>query len=355
MNFTDIILIIISSAGLLHGLLFAFYLGVFKKKKSLSNHLLALILVFMAFRIGKSVLLHFGNELEPAFIFAGLAILLLIGPLLRWYVLAMTHSNFKIQNTYFLELTPFLILFLSSFFVTKNWIENGGKDVIIIFGSVLIFIYLHLAFYIYRSWQLVRQTKLKFKNTRQTKSQKAILEWLGLLIIGLILIWVSYVLNIIEDTVPYIIGPLMYSLVIYFLSYKSFQLHISELDGNVFKDNQNSLLFDQILKCTIDEKLYLESDISLSRISKIVGKSTQNTSEVINQYAKQNFNDLINYHRIQDAKRMLLDDITKQYTISSIAFDIGFNSLSSFNAAFKKFEGTTPSAYRKSKSQITES
>ena len=44
----------------------------------------------------------------------------------------------------------------------------------------------------------------------------------------------------------------------------------------------------------------------------------------------------------------MLEDIrTKNYTISSIAFDVGFSSLSSFNSAFKKFEGTTPSLYRK--------
>ena len=47
---------------------------------------------------------------------------------------------------------------------------------------------------------------------------------------------------------------------------------------------------------------------------------------------------------------MLLDTKNEKYTISSIAFDIGFNSLSSFNTAFKKFEGTTPSLYRKGKS-----
>ncbi len=59
------------------------------------------------------------------------------------------------------------------------------------------------------------------------------------------------------------------------------------------------------------------------------------------------FNDFINYYRIQDAKKMLLDEDNKNYTISSIAFDTGFSSLSSFNSAFKKIEGKTPSSYRK--------
>jgi AraC-like DNA-binding protein len=79
----------------------------------------------------------------------------------------------------------------------------------------------------------------------------------------------------------------------------------------------------------------------------LIGQSTQKTSSVINQYAKRNFNDFINYYRIQDAKKMLSSTESKKFTISSIAFDTGFSSLSSFNSAFKKFEGKTPSSYRK--------
>jgi hypothetical protein len=86
LSFLDILLIIVSSAGLLHGVLFAFFLFFFKKKKTLTNLLLGLILIFMAFRIGKSVMMNFGDNLEPTFIFAGLALLLLIGPFLRLYI-----------------------------------------------------------------------------------------------------------------------------------------------------------------------------------------------------------------------------------------------------------------------------
>ncbi|GAA4271549.1 hypothetical protein GCM10022258_08430 [Aquimarina gracilis] len=186
-----------------------------------------------------------------------------------------------------------------------------------------------------------------YKGKVQTKFQKAIFEWLFTLIIGFVIIWISYCLNIIENTIPYIIGPIMYSMVVYFLSYKAFQLKATDIDGRVFENNDNALLFDQISAMITKEKLYLESELSLSWLSKLIGKSTQKTSEVINQYAKQNFNDYINYYRIQDAKKKLLDQKNKNYTISAIAFDTGFSSLSSFNSAFKKFEGITPSAYKK--------
>ncbi|MBQ4819482.1 helix-turn-helix domain-containing protein [Aquimarina sp. MMG016] len=298
----------------------------------------------MGLRIGKSVMLNFGNDLEPLFIFVGLSFMLAIGPLLKWYVVGMTKVNFRLPRYYFLELVPFCILFLMSLFVTKNWFESNDKEVIIVFAGFLIFIYLHFVFYIFLAGRIVKKIKKIYPKSSQTKSQSTVLSWLQLLIIGFILIWISYFLNIIDNAVPYITGPMMYSVVIYFLSFKAFQLKITEIDGNVFKKNENTELFHQLVQRIVGDKLYLDANVSLSSLSKLIHKSTQKTSEIINQNAKQNFNDFINHFRIKEAKKMLLGN--KNHTISAIAFDAGFNSLSSFNSAFKKFEGTTPSLYR---------
>ncbi|MEW7292071.1 helix-turn-helix domain-containing protein [Aquimarina sp. 2304DJ70-9] len=304
----------------------------------------------MAFRIGKSVMLNFGHNLEPIFIFAGLAFLLLIGPLLRWYVKGMTQVNFKLPSYYFIELIPFFLVFLASFFVNKNWFETSNKEVVIVFGSALIFIYLHFAFYIFKTSRIYVNTNKNHPILQQTKTQKSILTWLKLLIFGFIIIWISFFLNIIEDSVPYIVGPIMYSIIVYFLSIKAFQLKITDINGDAFKKNDDIQLFNQLSILIVNNKLYLESNISLSSLGKLIGLSSQRTSEIINQYANQNFNDFINQYRIEKAKKMLSDEDSKNYTISSIAFDAGFSSLSSFNSAFKKFEGTTPSSYRKNNS-----
>ncbi len=346
MKILDVALIVLSSAGLLHGMLFALYLIFFKKKKSLPNLLLGLILIFMAFRIGKSVLLYFGKDLEPVFIFVGLTFLLLIGPLLRWYFLAMTTPNFKLPESRLLELTPFGLIFGASLFVTKEWYENSTWT-IIVFSSGLLFIYLHFACYIGLAWGVFRTARKKHPKEQRTKSQQAIFRWLRLLLFGFILIWGSYVVNILDEAVPYIIGPLVYSGVVYFLSYKAFQLRAIELDGGVFKQNSNKQLFTEVSKLVLGNQLYREPDLSLSKLGTLLGKSTQHISLVVNEYAQRNFNDYLNYHRVQDAKQLLLDAENEKYTISSIAFDVGFSSLSSFNSAFKKFEGTTPSTFRK--------
>jgi hypothetical protein len=246
LSFLDILLIIVSSAGLLHGVLFAFFLFFFKKKKTLTNLLLGLILIFMAFRIGKSVMMNFGDNLEPTFIFAGLALLLLIGPFLRWYILGMTRPNFKLPKNHLAEIIPFSLVFLMSLFINKELFENN-KVVLLILGSVLLLIYFHFAFYILISWRILKNVKKNYMKEAQSKSQKSIFEWLYFLIIGFVIIWFSYFLNILDDEVPYVIGPIVYSLAVYFLSYKAFQLKATEIDGEVFKENDNTVLFEKNL------------------------------------------------------------------------------------------------------------
>ena len=346
MTFSDILLIILSSAGLLHGAVFGIYLLFFRKKKELSNKLLGLILIIMAFRIGKSVFLYFGEDLELVFIYSGLALLLLIGPLLRWYVKQMLIPDFQLGNRSLLELIPFLISFIGGIFVTEVW-SIDRKVSIIVFSVLIIAIYIHLLVYIISSNVLF--IRIKKGILTPSKSQHRILSWLRWVLLSMLLIWMTYVLNIIEEAIPYIVGPLVYTLVVYSVSYKAFELKVVELDGEAFRVEDDLLFYEEILGFFQAKKLYLHHDVSLSSISNDTGYSAKLISSVVNQHAKMNFNDFINHFRIEEAKSLLEHPDSKKYTIASIAFDSGFNSLSSFNSSFKKFVGMTPSNYRKSR------
>jgi len=59
------------------------------------------------------------------------------------------------------------------------------------------------------------------------------------------------------------------------------------------------------------------------------------------------FYDCINQYRIEEAKNLLNDPDRSSYKISSLAYDAGFNSISTFNEVFKKSTGLTPSQFRK--------
>lgn len=75
--------------------------------------------------------------------------------------------------------------------------------------------------------------------------------------------------------------------------------------------------------------------------------SQHHLSQVINEKMKQNFLILYSY-RINEAKKLLIDLRGQLLTIFAVAVEVGFNSKSSFNTAFKKISGITPTEYKKS-------
>uniref|UniRef100_UPI0035942FFC hypothetical protein n=1 Tax=Aquiflexum sp. TaxID=1872584 RepID=UPI0035942FFC len=64
MSSQDIILVVLSSLGVVHGVFLALYLWSYTKGNSVANKLLSLLLIFLSFRIGKSVFLEFSTNLD---------------------------------------------------------------------------------------------------------------------------------------------------------------------------------------------------------------------------------------------------------------------------------------------------
>ena len=58
-----------------------------------------------------------------------------------------------------------------------------------------------------------------------------------------------------------------------------------------------------------------------------------------------NFYDFINKYRVEEAKKLLIEDI-HNYKILAIAYEVGFNSKATFNRVFKKFTELTPSEFK---------
>ena len=97
----------------------------------------------------------------------------------------------------------------------------------------------------------------------------------------------------------------------------------------------------------LTQSLYREADLTLPMLAAKVGAKSNIVSQALNQTLGVSFFDYINDHRIAEAKRMLLSADEPDATILDIAYSVGFNSKSTFNAAFKKRTGQTPSEYRK--------
>jgi len=95
-----------------------------------------------------------------------------------------------------------------------------------------------------------------------------------------------------------------------------------------------------------DEALYREPALTIGQVAKRSGYPEYLVSAVINRRFGGTFWDYINRLRVE-AVRARLADREDARTILDIAYDCGFTSKSTFNAAFKRQVGETPSGYRK--------
>ncbi len=102
------------------------------------------------------------------------------------------------------------------------------------------------------------------------------------------------------------------------------------------------------------EQLYLQDDLSLQSLAEAAGLKTHQVSQVINGQMNQNFFSFVNNYRIQQAKQLLLDPKTSSMPIVELAFEVGFQSKSSFYDAFKRATDMTPTQFKKSMVDITE-
>jgi AraC-like DNA-binding protein len=95
-----------------------------------------------------------------------------------------------------------------------------------------------------------------------------------------------------------------------------------------------------------EERLYREPALTIGQLARRSGYPEYLVSAVINRRLGGNFWEYINRQRI-DAASGCLADPGDVRTILDIAYACGFTSKSTFNAAFKRQRGATPSGYRR--------
>ena len=100
------------------------------------------------------------------------------------------------------------------------------------------------------------------------------------------------------------------------------------------------------LELLISNKFFLNPDINLYTLSKILDTNTSYLSKVINEYLGKNFSEFLKELRINEAIiRIGESKLMTKYSMEGFAHELGFKSKSSFNVAFKKYTGITPSEF----------
>lgn len=109
----------------------------------------------------------------------------------------------------------------------------------------------------------------------------------------------------------------------------------------VNEDKKFADKFRMILKYIDKNYMY---DISLDSLASLAGYSKYHFSRTFKKESSSTFIELVNRRRIKAASVMLLE---ANLSITDIAMQSGFSSLTTFNRVFKKIKGCTPSEFKK--------
>ena len=93
------------------------------------------------------------------------------------------------------------------------------------------------------------------------------------------------------------------------------------------------------------KSIYKNPQLTLTDMAEALGTNSKIISNTINQGFQMNFNDFINYHRIEAIKKKIDNGEHLKITLLGLAIDCGFNSKATFNRAFKKSTSLTPKDY----------
>lgn len=362
----DIIVIVI----IFQLLLFSVFLFI-KKRGKISNYILAIHLFSQTIGIFSGFTAiqfqYFYNNCPHAFLI-GTPFMLLWGPTFYLYVKSVAYINFKLNIKQLLHLIPFGIVFFFLLFTFYPFSTQEKKLILTnpsyllfsvsyyldLFIRIQVFVYIILSFYVL--WSVKRRLKECYSSISQTN-----LSWIQFIVIGYALCYIITLPQIIiEDimgqniylrNITRILPYFIFFNIIFFKTWLNSELFAGIEEKGKYKTSKltkdEALRYiEMINKYMTVNKSFLNPEFTLNQLSEDTKISYKILSQIINEYFNQNFYDYINSLRIEESKKMLLDPSNKK-TVLEILYEVGFNTKSVFNVAFKKTTGLTPTEYRK--------
>jgi AraC-like DNA-binding protein len=361
-------------------LFFAFFLLSLKSKNRTSNILISLYLIITAIDSGAVLS---GQFISPYYPGLGLLLntfLFLSPPLLYFYIRSVTYEDFKLKWIHLWHAVPFIIailLLMPRFYLadfdTKIELLQARDSIIIEFKLVYLLLHIQAIVYIIACYIVIlRSKKLLLEN--YSNGNINYYNWLVTLItliaieLGVSTIKNVFLLNDLNE--PYemamTITGLSALLFICWLVFKALkspglygrvdskQLLVKQLIAEnhrkatrAMDENDRNETLGRLKNHMESKTPYLEPSLSIYDLSKQLNMSSKDLSVLINHNLNKHFFDFVNEYRIKKAMELLSDPTKSNLTILEILYEVGFNSKSSFNTAFKKYTKLTPTQYRK--------
>ncbi len=237
----------------------------------------------------------------------------------------------------------------------RYWVE---------FEIVYLFLHFQIIAYLAVALHILHRFRLEHRDLVKQLSLKRLTFGLSVFL----LMWVSDLIirlvgQIVELPLMLYFGFSFLCMVLYFIfanlavfkSLKQPELILGETLTTEKLKYENSTLTsaesEQILKQLLEymdaQKPYLHPSVSIDEIARAIHIPSRHLSQTINEKLNQHFFDFINRYRIEEAKRLISDSNGNSKTLLEILYEIGFNSKSAFNNAFKKHADMTPREFKR--------
>ncbi len=374
---------IIVFLGAIQGLILALFLFGFNRKRRRANTILAWLILVYSINLLVPELSKLIYQDFPHLISSADWTLFLFGPLIYFYTLFLTGQSNRFTSRDVIHFIPALVNVLTMIpfyseegaakldFVADVFAHGFPTSLVIGWALACFHVAIYMGFTLRLIGQYQEQIKTSFSNL-----DKINLNWLRMIVIGSIVVWLLDAAMLITNQVGWELdgsGVLSHTIAyftsffIYFIGYKSMiqpevfrQMNVAS--GSVMakaKYERSGLAPSQALayktlleELMEDESPYLNPEISLTDLSEMLAIPSNHLSQVLNEQFSLNFFDFINSYRVHEAQSWLSDPVRSKATMLAIAFESGFKSKSTFNAAFRKHLGMTPSEYKKSQSGL---
>ncbi len=355
--------------GYFFGLLFAILLWVRgRQEERLSDTLLGWVLFFLVFEIQ-----------DYTFGFAGINVLweelngfprslqLLFGPAVWFYLKSQINRRFQLQRADLLHLIPWLLCFtfnIAIFGQGKYFVQQWQTSIFHQVAEALetLSILLSYGFYFSGSLSLYRQYR-QWAESHFSDTEVVSLKWyrnfLYLMVFSIVFKWIWFGIDRLLTLDFYqdwwwnlaTAGILVYVAITGYRQRQWSQMTfeapvpIPEPERPSNPEFEFAALKEKLLEMMALEKPYLEPELTLADLARKLKISPSLLSQVINTAFEKNFNDFINAYRVADFKNCMGRAEFRHLTLLGIAMACGFNSKATFNRAFKKQTGQSPSQY----------
>ncbi|MGI9552368.1 MAG: helix-turn-helix domain-containing protein [Aurantibacter sp.] len=349
------------------------FVGIFlithKKGNRRNNMLLATIFFLLGWNMGSLTLQLNGVDFKWGFLqYIDDGFILLYGPLFYLYAQGVIFRDFKLSRGNLLHLTPYLmltILIVSLSNPTPSTSEEiVTNDLRWQFQLVRAFMYAHLFIYLGLAYKMLWTYRKIIKN-KYSQIDQINLDWLSsaLNTFGLLTLASLFhnFISLEENESVSIVALVFLLLFVFYFVIKVIlkalrqseifagiaQNETTKYQGSNLTPSQIETYKQQLLALLNTEKPFLNPQVSIADLSEKLCVSTKHLSQVINQSFNKSFFDFINTYRIQEVQQILKESKDDKLTVLEAMYQTGFNSKSSFNTAFKKETGQTPTEFRK--------